>query len=108
MADAPIMAPVAVDLPREAIAEFCKRFGIAEFALFGSVLHPGSFDRDSDVDVMLTFKPGDGFTFENTPEIEDALRAIFGRPVDVIERGRVRNPIRWRAILDDHRVVYAV
>ena len=107
MANALTTSPVAIRLPSDGIAGFCDRFGVAEFALFGSVLHPESFDHDSDVDVMLTFKPGHGFTFENTPEIEDALRAIFGRPVDVIERGRIRNPIRWRAILDDHWVVYA-
>jgi hypothetical protein len=51
--------------------------------------------------------PGHGFTFENTPDIQDELRAIFGRKVDVIEMGRIRNPVRRRAIMDSHRVVYA-
>lgn len=99
--------PLAIDLPREAIARFCERFGIAEFALFGSVLRPDEFGPESDVDVMLAFKPGNGFTFANTPDIDDALRAIFDRPVDVIERDRIRNPIRRRAILANHRVVHA-
>jgi predicted nucleotidyltransferase len=59
------------------------------------------------VDVMLKFLPGHGFTFENTPDIQDELERIFARPVDVIEKGRVRNPIRRQAIMSSYRVVYA-
>lgn len=89
-----------------AIAAFCERFGVAELALFGSILRD-DFGPDSDIDVMLTFKPGFGFTFENTPEIQDELQRIFGRPVDVIEKGRIRNPIRRQNIMSNHRVIYA-
>jgi hypothetical protein len=35
------------------------------------------------------------------------LQLIFKRPVDVIEKGRVRNPIRRRAIMSSYQVVYA-
>jgi len=97
---------LAIDLPRDAIARFCERFGVEAFALFGSVLRD-DFGPESDVDVMLKFKPGNGFTFENTPDIQDALEAMFARPVDVIEMGRIRNPIRRKAIMESHRVVYA-
>lgn len=57
---------------------------------------------------MLAFRPGFGFTFENTPEILDELSAIFGRRVDVIEKERIRNPIRRDAIMSSYRVLYAV
>jgi predicted nucleotidyltransferase len=56
---------------------------------------------------MLKFKSGYGFTFENPPDIQDELEAMFGRPVDVIEKGRIRNPFRQRAIMSTYRVVYA-
>ena len=98
---------IAIQIPREQIARFCDRFGVAQFAFFGSVLRE-DFGPTSDVDVALTFKPGHGFTFENTPEIDDELRRIFGgRPVDVVEVERVRNPLRKRAILQSRRVIYA-
>jgi hypothetical protein len=95
-----------IELPKNEIKAFCRRFGVEEFALFGSVLRD-DFGPDSDVDVMLKFLPGHGFTIENTPDIQDELERIFHRPVDVIEKGRVRNPLRPRAIMSSYRVVYA-
>jgi predicted nucleotidyltransferase len=96
----------STELPIAQIAEFCRKYGVEEFSLFGSILRD-DFNPDSDVDVMLKFKPGHGFTFENTPDIQDELEAIFARPVDVIEKGRIRNPIRRKAIMSSYRVVYA-
>ena len=98
---------LAVDLPLDRIKAFCEKYGVEEFSLFGSVLRD-DFGPESDVDVMLKFKPGHGFTFENTPDIQDELRAMFGgRAVDVVEKGRIRNPFRRHAILSNYRVVYA-
>jgi predicted nucleotidyltransferase len=88
------------------IEAFCRKYGVEEFSLFGSILRD-DFRPDSDVDVMLKFKAGHGFTFENTPDIQEELEAIFGRPVDVIEKGRIRNPIRKHAIMSSYQVVYA-
>lgn len=95
-----------IELPMSQIEAFCTKYGVEQFALFGSVLRE-DFGPESDVDVMLQFKPGRGFTFENTPDIEDELAAMFGRPVDVIEMGRIRNPFRRHAIMNSYRVVYA-
>jgi len=88
------------------IAAFCHKYGVEEFSLFGSILRE-DFGPDSDVDVMLKFKQGRGFTFENTPEIQDELEAMFGRPVDVVEKGRIRNAFRRHAIMSSYQVVYA-
>ncbi|WP_333229462.1 nucleotidyltransferase domain-containing protein [Microcoleus sp. Pol12B5] len=38
----------------DAIAKFCQRWNIVEFALFGSVLRD-DFRPDSDVDVLVTY-----------------------------------------------------
>ena len=88
------------------IEAFCHKYAIEEFCLFGSVLRE-DFGPESDVDVMLKFKHGHGFTFENTPDIQDELESIFGRPVDVIEKGRIRNPFRQHTIMNSYKVVYA-
>ena len=101
-----MIAGPRIALPMERIKAFCEKFGVEEFSLFGSILRE-DFGPESDVDVMLKFKPGRGFTFENTPDIQDELERIFGRPVDVIEKGRIRNPFRRDAIMNNYRVVYA-
>jgi hypothetical protein len=98
-----------VELPRERIAEFCGRWHVMEFALFGSVLRD-DFGPESDVDVLVTFDP------ENTPslfdhvDMQDELAEIFGRPVDLVSRRGVEqsgNPFWQRSILGSARVVYA-
>jgi uncharacterized protein len=88
------------------IEAFCQKYSVQEMSLFGSAIRP-DFRPDSDVDVMLQFEPGHGFTFENTPDIQDDLERLFGRAVDVIEKGRIRNPIRRAAIMGNYRVIYA-
>ena len=101
-----MVARARIDVPVARIEEFCRKYGVEEFSLFGSILRD-DFRPDSDVDVMLKFRPGHGFTFDNTPEIYDDLEAMFGRPVDVVEKGRIRNPFRRHAIMSSYQVVYA-
>ena len=45
-----------MDLPRDQIADFCRRWKITEFSLFGSVLRD-DFRPDSDIDVLVSFSP---------------------------------------------------
>jgi len=99
-----------LNLPQDQIAEFCRKWNVSEFALFGSVLRE-DFRPDSDVDVLVSFP-----SYEATPslfdhvDMQDELEALFGRRVDLISRKGVehsRNPIRKKAILESARVVYA-
>jgi predicted nucleotidyltransferase len=46
------MTIAAIELPIEKIAEFCHKWQVTEFALFGSVLRD-DFRPDSDIDVMV-------------------------------------------------------
>ncbi len=46
-----------IELPAEQVAEFCRRWQIAELAVFGSVLRE-DFRADSDLDLLIT--PGRG------------------------------------------------
>ena len=50
------MPKLSIQLPEDKIAEFCQRWKISEFALFGSVLR-NDFRPDSDIDVLITFAP---------------------------------------------------
>jgi len=96
-----------VEVPLERIAAFCRKWKIAELALFGSVLRD-DFKPDSDVDVMLTFFPGGGYDFNTLPDFLDELSAIFGgRQVDVVEKHLITNPFRRHSILTTAQVVYA-
>jgi predicted nucleotidyltransferase len=100
---------VKFNLPEDQIADFCRKWGVTEFALFGSVLRD-DFRSDSDVDVLLTFSPDSGVSLFDFVDMQDELEAAFGRPVDVVSRRGVElseNPYRRHSILNSARVVYA-
>lgn len=99
---------IKIDIPKDKIAEFCRRWKVTEFALFGSVLRD-DFRPDSDVDVLVTFSPGTQWRFYHLLDMKDELEAIFGRPVDVVEKRLVEhseNYIRRRHILENMETVY--
>lgn len=95
-------------LPNEAIAEFCRRWGIARLELFGSVLRE-DFRQDSDVDFLYLFAPGVRVGWEFST-LCDELEAIVGRPVDMVSRIAVERSVnahRKSEILSSAQVIYA-
>ncbi len=93
-------------MPKDKIADFCRRNYIRELALFGSVLRD-DFRSDSDVDVLVTFAPGAKIGLFELTHIEQELQAMFGRKIDLAEKPGLRNPFRRHAILKSMEVIYA-
>lgn len=93
-------------IPRKKIAEFCKRWSITEFALFGSVLRE-DFRPDSDIDVLVSIDPKAHIGLLDIVQMQFELEKMFKRPVDLVEKEGLRNPYRRRAILRTAQVVYA-
>lgn len=87
------------------IEQFCGRWKIDELAVFGSIL-TDEFTDDSDVDVLVTFSPEATWSLFDWVTMTDELEAIFGRPVDLVEKEGLRNPFRRSAILSSAEVVY--
>jgi uncharacterized protein len=90
-----------VPLDRARLAAFCRHWGVAELALFGSVLRD-DFRPDSDVDVLVSFAPEVQRTLFDLVDMEDELARIFGRKVDLVTRRAIeesQNWIRRRTIL---------
>jgi len=88
------------------IAEFCRKWQIAEFSLFGSALRD-DFRADSDVDVLVSFAPDARHSLFDLVTMETELSELFGRKVDLVERGSLVNPFRRHEILRTRKVVYA-
>ena len=95
-----------IPIDHKKISTFCKKWNITELAVFGSVLRD-DFRQDSDVDVLVTFGPGGGITFDNRVDMLDELKAIFNREVDLVEKKAISNPFRRHAILTTKEVLYA-
>ena len=102
-------AAARVRLSDAQIAAYCERWNVVELALFGSVLRD-DFGPDSDVDVLVRFRPGHHPSLFGLSRMEWDLAELVGRPVDLLERKAVersRNYIRRRAILGSARTIYA-
>ena len=95
-----------ISIPQEKIRDFCRRWQVVEFALFGSVLRE-DFRQDSDIDVLVTFSPNAHHSLFDLARMEEELGGIFGRKVDLVEKSALRNPFRRHAILKSLEVVYA-
>ncbi|MBO1348972.1 MAG: nucleotidyltransferase family protein [Hormoscilla sp. GUM202] len=98
-----------IEIAKEKIAEFCDRWQITEFALFGSVLRD-DFRPDSDIDVLVTFAPDSHWTLFNIIHMESELEAIFERKVDLVCKLAIQqslNYLRRKAILNSAEVIYA-
>ena len=72
---------LALDIPREEIAAFCRHHHIRRMALFGSILR-GDVGPDSDIDVLVEFDPDHipGLAFF---AMQRQLSQILGREVDL-------------------------
>jgi uncharacterized protein len=102
------MTVTAIELPMEKIAEFCHKWQVTEFALFGSVLRD-DFRPDSDIDVMVQFNSEAHPTLFDLTYMEDELKILFQRDVDLVTRKGIetsRNYLRRKAILSSTQVIY--
>src|SRR5712692_2027018 len=96
------------EIPKEKIADFCRRWKIVEFSLFGSVLRD-DFRPDSDVDVLVIFSPDAHWRYYHILDMKDELKEIFGQEADVVEKRLVEkseNYIRRKHILNNFKPVY--
>lgn len=94
-----------IKLSNKKIPEFCQRWQVTEFALFGSALRD-DFSEQSDVDVLVSFADGAEITLLDLAQMQIELEQIFNRSVDLVEKAALRNPYRRQQIIDSAQVVY--
>jgi len=98
-----------VHISRNKVASFCRRWKVVEFSLFGSILRE-DFRPDSDIDVLVKFAPEARVSLFDLVEMEDELKGVFGREVDLVEKDAIlqsENYIRRKNILENTEVIYA-
>jgi predicted nucleotidyltransferase len=97
-----------IESKRSELRALCERYSVKHLALFGSALRDDFDSEQSDLDFSVEFKPV-------TPQeharayfglLED-LESLFGRRVDLVEIGTVRNPYLRREIETGQETLYA-
>ena len=71
-----------IEMPREKLAEFCRRNHIRRLSLFGSILRD-DFGPDSDVDFLVEFEPGKTPGLFGIAGMEIELSEMLGRKADL-------------------------
>jgi predicted nucleotidyltransferase len=86
------------------LAELCRKYGIAELSVFGSVAR-GDAQPGSDVDLLYLRAPGNDLGMSYFALQED-LEKLFGRPVDLVSKDGLHRVIREQ-VLSDAQILYA-
>lgn len=98
-----------IEAKRSELRALCERYRVEYLALFGSVLREDFDPERSDLDFSVEFSP-------MAPEehadayfglLED-LEELFGRRVELVELGAVRNPYLRREIEEQREVLWEV
>ncbi|MCJ7546572.1 MAG: nucleotidyltransferase family protein [Deltaproteobacteria bacterium] len=102
------MIEATMQMPRDQIAEFCRRWHIKEIALFGSVLRD-DFGPESDLDILVSFSAEADWGLLDHLKMEQELTDIFNRKIDLFTKRAVEqshNRLRRQEILRTAEVVY--
>jgi len=72
-----------LEIPKEKIADFCRKNHIRKLSLFGSILRD-DFRPESDIDVLVEFEPGHVPGFIRLASMESELSKILNdRSIDM-------------------------
>ena len=84
------------------LTELCHSLSVRRLELVGSAAREDFHPESSDIDVLIEFE-GNHALFDRYFELKFGLESIFGRKVDVIQRGAITNPY-LRATLEQDRI----
>lgn len=89
------------------VAELCKRYGVRRLELFGSAT-TGAFDpRTSDFDFLLEFDANQSNLFTRYFGLKESLQDLYGREVDLVMVGAMKNPFFIDSANKTRQLVYA-
>ena len=100
-----ILVSLDLDAVQDQIAELCRRYGIAELSMFGSVAR-GDDRPDSDVDLLYVSASDSKSSLWELWDLRDELAQLLGRKVDLVPKNSLHWVIRDQ-VLTDARLVYA-
>ncbi len=89
------------------LEDICRRHGVRRLDVFGSAARETDFTPQSDVDLIAVFDEGkEPRHFREFFSLQDDLTRAFGRKVDLISDGPIRNLFVRRAIERDRKTIY--
>jgi predicted nucleotidyltransferase len=94
------------EIDPKALAAICRKYRVKKMSLFGSGAR-GELRSDSDIDLLVEFKPKQGPSLWGLTDMQQALSPLFGgRLVHIAGPGILDNPYRRETIERDLKVLY--
>ena len=87
-----------IAMNRQQIADFCQKWQVRKFYVFGSVLRD-DFGPERDIDVAVRFSSTATYSLFDLVDMEEELRSLFGPEVDLLTLRAIEkmpNPFRRR------------
>jgi predicted nucleotidyltransferase len=100
----------SVEIPDDQLIHFCQRWEVSQLAIFGTAFRE-KHTQSSDLDLLVLFKPDIQWGLYDLVTMENELKIIFGKEIDLIEKNAVKNSqnyIRRKGILDGARVAFSM
>lgn len=92
----------------ESVEQLCRRYRVDRLEVFGSAADGGFDPASSDLDFLVRFESCDPAEhYERYFGLLEALEALFGRPIDLVEAGAMRNPYFIREVSRSRTPIYA-
>ena len=93
---------------KDDIAEICRKYDVIRLEVFGSAARGTDFDPNtSDVDFLIDFRnPLKADYCKRYDGVEEDLKELFARKVDLVRIGTIRNPYRLASIEEDREMIY--
>ncbi|HXG12888.1 MAG TPA: nucleotidyltransferase domain-containing protein [Gemmataceae bacterium] len=93
---------------RRELDELCRRYHVKTLEVFGSAVDGSWNPERSDLDFLVEFLPeAAGRIFHGYFDLKEAFERLFGRKVDLVMPGAIRNPYFRKAVNQQRRVLYA-
>jgi hypothetical protein len=98
-----------IEKNKNRLIELCRKYHVVQLEVFGSVA-TDEFDAEtSDIDFLVQFDSGvKQNRFDNFFALRQELITLFGRDVDLVEPGGLRNPYFIEQVNQTRKKIYAV
>ncbi len=101
------MIPILIDR-KEQVGTLCCKHRVRRLEVFGSAADGTFKPESSDLDFLVDYQPlSPGERYEAFFGLWEDLEALFGRKVDLVEAGAMRNPYFIRRVNESRRLLYA-
>ena len=98
-----------IEKNKNRLIELCRKYHVIQLDVFGSVA-TDEFDAEtSDIDFLVQFDSSiKQNRFDNFFALRQELMTLFGRDVDLVEPGGLRNPYFIEQVNQTREKIYAV